>query len=290
MPKTSPFYLALITGTMISGTFGNYAFAADIADAPLPAVSAINGKIEIGAGYGDIDVIGDTGVFMGAASLSIPLGDTFGFQADVAVVDAFKETGFGGAGHLFTRDPNSYLLGAIGGYTDFGNADAIWGGAEAELYLDNISIELAGGYMGVNRDNGSDSGELFAFADIAFYATENFRLDVGARSVAGFETGSVGFEWMMDETPLSIKGTVRAGEDDFVAATMGVSYYFGGNEASKSLMRRHREDDPRNRVLDIFGSGAAAGLGRGELEDVEDVVPVVCDFDPETPLPPCEPT
>ncbi len=40
----------------------------------------------------------------------------------------------------------------------------------------------------------------------------------------------------------------------------GLSLYFGGED--KSLIRRHREDDPRIRFFDIFNAGV---LGSGTL-------------------------
>jgi hypothetical protein len=261
----------LLTGTLIAGFYGNAALAADIDMGPLPAVSAVNGKIELGAGYADLDAYDGDGVFFGAATLSVPVGDMFGLQADFAVAHQFDETGVGGTLHFFTRDPNSYLLGVIGGFADFGSADALYVGPEAELYLDSVSIELAGGYM--NLDAGSSSDELFLFADVGFYATENFRITVGASSVAAFETAHAGFEWLMGDMglPMSLKGDVRIGEDDYLEATGSLNIYFGGSD--KSLIRRHREDDPRNRSVDIFGSGAlGAANGKG---------PGCAVFDPE---------
>ena len=281
------FVAVLLSGTVISGFWGYGAMAADVGPASLPAVSAFNGKIEVGSGFADVDFFGDDELFYGAASFSLPLGDMFGLQADFAIKDAFGETLVGGAGHLFMRDPNSHLLGVIGGYTDLGNANAAWGGGEAEFYLDNISLELAAGYMHVNPDFGSSNDELFAFADVAFYPVDNLRLALGASSVADFETAHVTAEYLLYAAPLSLKAELRAGEDDFVSGTVGVSFYFGGDDSSKSLIRRHREDDPRNRVLDIFAAGAAfAGLVLTEEEE-----PDPCDVefpDPEICGPPDE--
>lgn len=257
------FSAVLLSGTIISGTFGS-AMAADVmTDSRLPAVSAVNGKVSLGGGYADVDLDNGDGTFYGAASLSLPLGETFGFQGDLTVNNMFGDTGVGGVGHLFTRDPNSYLLGGIAGYTDFSGSSLAFAGAEGELYLDNISLEMIGGYMNVNPDFGSSSDKGFVMGDIAFYATENLRLTLGAASVGGFESAHAAVEWMMADMPLALEGDVRVGEDDYVAATLGVNYYFGGNEPGKSLLRRHREDDPRNRALDIFGAGAGAMAGGG---------------------------
>ena len=90
-------------------------------------------------------------VFRGGAAFSFPVGDMFGIQADLTALDAFGETAVGGAAHFFTRDPNSYLLGVYGGYVDAGPANIWYIGPEAELYLDNISIEAVGGVHGYQQ-------------------------------------------------------------------------------------------------------------------------------------------
>jgi hypothetical protein len=259
----------LFSGTIAAGMYGSAVFAADIdAATGLPAVSGLNGKVEFGVGFVDLDGLDSDEVFRGGASLSFPVGDMFGIQADIAVVDAFSETGVGGTLHAFTRDPSSYLLGGIVGFADFGSADSLYAGPEAELYLDNISIEAVAGVMDLG---GSASGtEFFAIGDLALYATDNLRLSVGVRSVANFESGHAGLEWFMSDIGLPASFTLdgRLGEDGFSSVTAGFSVYFGGED--KSLIRRHREDDPKNRSVDIFG---AAGELMGSTPVVGPCVP-----------------
>lgn len=256
----------LVTTTFLSGLLvsGLAVQAADINSMSLPAVSAINGKIEFGAGWADTDYFKSDELVYGAGSISLPLGESFGLQIDGAAKNVFGDTFVGGAGHLFMRDPNSYLVGGIAGAADMGGASVLWGGGEAEFYLDRVSLELAGGYMNVDPDGGSSKDKAFVFADAAFYPVDNLRLAIGASSVAGFESAHLTGEYLLSDMPLSLKAEVAAGEDDFVSGSVGLSFYFGGNESSKSLIRRHREDDPRNRVLDIFGSAASAGFNKGK--------------------------
>ena len=52
--------------------------------------------------------------------------------------------------------------------------------------------------------------------------------------------------------PVSLKLDGRVGEEGFASVMAGVSLYFGGED--KSLIRRHREDDPPVYSLDIFGA------------------------------------
>ncbi len=251
--------LLLTACSILIGISGGVAFAADIAmdDPGLPAVSGPNGKLEFGGGWVDLDGLGSDELFRGGVTLSFPVGDMFGIQADLAVVDAYSDTAASGTLHAFTRDPNSFLLGMIGGYLDVGPADAWYIGPEAELYLDNISLEARVGYM--DLDNGTTSdGELFAFGDIALYATDDLRLQLGGRTVAGFASAHAGMEWFMSDAglPASLKLDGYLGEDGYASVTAGFAIYFGGED--KSLIRRHREDDPRNFSMDIF-SAAAGG-------------------------------
>jgi hypothetical protein len=264
MQKHSLMMTTILSGVLCWGLYGQAVLAADAGVGTLPAVSAINGKVQFGGGYADLKATSSDELFYGAGSLSMPLGDMFGLQADFAVKNILNDTAVGGNVHLFTRDPNSYLIGAIAGYGDVGNASAFWAGGEAEFYMDNVSLEMAAGYLNVNPNVGSNSDELFASADVAFYPVDNMRLALGASSVAGFQSGSITAEYLLDAMPVSLSLKAEAGEDSFTAVSAGVSFYFGGDDSSKSLKRRHREDDPRNRVLDIFGAGAAA-FGGGTL-------------------------
>jgi hypothetical protein len=277
MSKTSLLRTTILSGILVASQFGGWALAADVDVGPLPAVSAFNGKVEFGGGFADIDELSSDEVLYGAASLSLPLGDMFGLQADLAVKDVLDETVAGGTLHLFARDPSSHLIGVIAGAADSGAGSAQWAGGEAELYVDNVSFELAAGYLNADPDGASSSDELFAFADVAFYATENFRISLGASSVAKFESAHLNAEYLFADMPISLKLDGRLGEDGFAAVTAGVSFYFGGNDGQKSLIRRHREDDPRNRVLDIFGAGAGAVLGGGGTLGTDP-----CEVDPES--------
>lgn len=237
--------------------------AADVvAPDPLCAVSGVNGKIEAIGGYSENDDEDGDALISGLGSLSLPLGCTFGLQADIGVIDELDRTTYGGAVHLFTRDPESYLLGVTGGYFDAGGTD-IWAvGPEAELYFGQFSLEAWGGY--VDFDSDSDG---FAFVDAAFYPTDDLRVSVGGTIIGDQEFLRGGLEYQFAD-PMSLSLAAKVGENDYVSVTGGLSFYFGGE--SKSLIRRHREDDPRNRILDFQGfkeasdsSGTATGTVPG---------------------------
>ena len=230
-------------------------WAADAVKGDLPAVSGVNGKVELGAGWAGIDPLNNTAVFQGGASISVPLGERFGLQFDVADVNKFNDNLFGGNLHLFIRNPDSYLFGAVGGFAHATNANISYVGPEAELYLNNVSIEALGGYMHLDVA-GVQSEKFFAIGDLALYATDDLRFEVGAATVADFKSAHVGAELQLQDTPLSLTANARIGDDNFKEATVGLKFYFGGE--NKSLIRRHREDDPRNRSLDIFSAAGSA--------------------------------
>ena len=273
----------LLTGTIAAGMYGGVSYAADIATtSALPAVSGINGKVQIGGGWADLNDLSSDEVFRGGAALSFPVGDMFGIQADLSAVDVFSDTAVGGAIHAFTRDPNSYLFGVYGGYVDAGSPNLWYVGPEAELYLDNISIEAIGGYMDVNG-GGSSGSKFYALGDLALYATDNLRLSIGASTVANFESAHAGLEWFMGDTGIPASFTLdgRIGDEGFTSVMAGVSLYFGGED--KSLIRRHREDDPRIRFFDIFNAGVLGVLNKSGTSNQID-----CE-DPENfNLPECE--
>lgn len=232
--------------------------AADVASDPLCAVSGFNGKAEIIGGYSENDDEDGDALLSGLGSLSMPLGCDLGLQLDVGVVDELDNTTYGGAAHLFMRDPNSYLLGVTGGYFDSGDVN-IWAvGPEAELYAGQFSVEAWAGFADIDSD-----GDAFAIVDAAFYPTDDFRLSVGATIIGDQEFLRARMEYQF-AGPVSASLGAKIGENDYFAVSAGLSLYFGGSD--KSLIRRHREDDPRNRTLDFVGfsdDSSAAGTSTG---------------------------
>ena len=129
--------------------------------------------------------------------------------------------------------------------------------------------------------NGVSSDDFYAIGTLAVYANDDLRLSIGAGSVAGFESAHAGLEWFMGETglPLSLTVDGQLGEDGYTSVMAGISFYFGGD--NKSLIRRHREDDPRLHNFNIFNAGL---LGSGALDGGPQ-----CSDEPESQLPPCSP-
>lgn len=191
----------------------------------------------------------------------MPIGHSFGLQVDGAFGrydGAGDASGYGVGAHLFWRNPDVALVGLYGDYQRVSDFDATtWRlGVEGELYLDRISLE---GFVGGERvevatgDETYFSGEALA----ALYITDDFRIHAGAGHRFDELYGMIGAEAMLpfasNNVALFTDGTFS---DDATSVRAGVRVYFG--EAGKSLKARHREDDPRIRLLDPIPGSAFA--------------------------------
>jgi len=232
------------------------------------AVSQVNGKISADAGQtrdagrkGRKNKSRKGGLFQGAASLSIPLNCSYGFQLDAAVGSLDGKSTGGAAAHAFTRNPDSYLLGAYGEYSAVGNNDIWRAGAEAEYYLNNITLSGLVGYENSNRT----SGDVFAAVDAALYATENFRITAGYRRFLDIDAAAFGAEYQFTGSAASVFVSGQVGDKKHRTVLAGLRFYFGGTD--KSLIRRHREDDPFNRLNELvrnIKTASSTTIGGGE--------------------------
>ena len=243
------------------------------ADFVAPAVSGVNGKLELDLGY-----LTDpsSAIFRAAGSISAPVGDMFGLQGDVSVSGEDGDWLLGGAVHGFTRDPSSYLLGVTAGVVRNDDAMLAAIGPEAELYLGQISIEAWAGWAKLDYETATpDENGMFAIADLAWYATDDWRLSVGGASILGETSLKLATEYQFaPDMGLSVSGETRVYEGGAVAAMVGLKGYIG--EPGKSLIDRHRQDDPPNRALSLAG-------GIGDLMEVGAEEPSP---EPELPEPP----
>jgi hypothetical protein len=222
--------------------------AADGTNGNEPAVSQTNVKLS-GAG-GGVDGK-DAWEFNGA--LTAPLGQSMGLQVEGGLLGVDNDdTIYGGAAHLFTRDPDKYLLGLFAAYaeeTDF-DLDALRIGAEAEIYMKQISILAQAGYQ--FSDSVGDTA--FGSIDLRWYATDNFYLSAGGNFEENVTQGRLGAEFMPGFSALpglafNVRGVV--GDDDYESVMGGITYYFGAND---SLKNRHRKQDPDSALLGLFQS------------------------------------
>ncbi len=237
----------------------------------LPAVSGINFKVDGFGGYSETDNV-DGGIFGVSGSVTVPLGHRFGAQLDGMAASLDGDFIGGVAGHLFWRDPSTGLFGAYGSYvTRDGSGIDTWRlAAEGELYLGQLSLEAIAGYEDVDAPAAFsiDDSNLFAVADAAYYVTDDFRVAVGYRHVLGLHVGAAGFEYQLPNdfvSGASIFAEGRLGEDEYAGVWGGLRFAFGGGD--KSLIRRHREDDPRDRLPDDLFD---INVPPGEIPDICD--------------------
>jgi len=220
--------------------------ATSVAVAQAPAVYGLNGKIDARGGFTHFEAQGVDGLagFVTGA-VSAPLGTSFGVQVDAAAGIADGTFYWGAGGHMFWRDPSKGLLGLFGQISEVHKGQLYRAGVEGEYYLSNVTL---GGHAGYEIGNDSrrvhiDDG-VIAGVNLKFYATDNFMMKVGGGIEAKSWYGRAGFEYQPGFAALpglSIFADGGAGSDHLSYALAGIRLYFGAN---KSLIRRHREDDP----------------------------------------------
>jgi hypothetical protein len=201
----------------------------------LPAVSQPNGKLS--AFGGTIDGHQGGGI---TGAFSLPVDRQWGLQGDVLAGTAGGGTFWGLAGHAFWRNPAQGLLGLYGSWVDWSpvGAEVTKIGLEGEWYNGPFSFEGK-----IAMQGGTFSGTAWS-ATAAMYAQENFRLDLSARNLEGVGTTfGVGAEWQHDASGLALfgNGNWAWGGSTYSTLIAGVRFYAG---PPKSLIRRHREDDP----------------------------------------------
>lgn len=288
---------------------GHQAGAAELAKAPYAptpayyaaAVDGVNAKIEGLAGS-----LGRYGLYGSRAGLAVPLGGLLGLQVDGAG-GALDGRGFGSVGgHLFLRNPAVGLVGAYVSYTNwdrFGGVSATQAAGEFELYWAALTLQgIAGVEFGSSSSNtvttaavvppgffvnGSIAtttwrqfydvdSRFFTQVNLKYYLTDNWDAYVGYRHLGGESALALGTEVAL---PLG-RGVLasafvegRVGDNDFQGVWGGLRFYFGGKD--KSLIRRHREDDPVqwDTLFSIVNN-----VNNNVFQSIE-VLPPLCDSD-----------
>jgi hypothetical protein len=229
---------------------------------PLPAVDGFNAKM---AGFGG--ATDGRALYGSEGSITIPLGFRYGLQVD-GLAGGYdspfgRVTTTGAAGHLFWRDPAIGLVSAYGHYFHadvFGGANLYAGGAGGALYWGRFTLEGNAGFEGGKVDVSTLGSVNFStrFFDVAFlsyYPTDNLKLSIGHSYQLGTHALRFRAEWGLPiggGTMASwfASGAIREGGDASVLS--GLRIYFG--QRDKSLIRRHREDDPYSILSDSISS------------------------------------
>jgi hypothetical protein len=233
------------------------------------AVSGINGDAGVSVG----SMNGDAGKNL-TGSFSVPLGTNFGFQADTLYTDVSQRDFYGLGAHLFWRDSEKGLLGlTAGGIRENDTLDSWAGGAEGEYYLRKFTFGAQGGIANIDYKGGplpfieTDETDYYASTKVGFYPIDNLCLSLSYTRV--FDNGLVQAQAEY-QTPLdgvSLFTDLAQGDNDYDHALVGLRYYFG---KQKSLILRHRQDDPPNvlnSILYNIGTYGAEVNRKGEEYD-----------------------
>jgi hypothetical protein len=212
-----------------------------------PAVSETNGKISVEAGGVGGRRPSAIGITQG--SLTAPLGTNFGVQVDGAgtiVSDSFFG---GGAAHLFWRDPQIGLAGPIVAVAGGRGTRLGWYGGEADFYAGVVTIGAIGGYQDATSPaNIVPSGGFFG-GHLTVYPIPDLAITGGYDQTVGVGMASGRVEYQPDflvRRNVSLFANAANGPNGFYQVTGGVRFFFG---PEKSLIRRHREDDPKGIIL-----------------------------------------
>jgi hypothetical protein len=213
-----------------------------------PAVSGLNGKFSLEGGARGSDSAGGSALGIAQGSISVPLGGSFGLQVDGGGAQTRNTFLGGGAAHLFWRDPQIGLVGPIVALMGGGGASVGWYGGEAELYKGIFTLRALAGYQSARSPFGEAFDGGFWQGRLTVYPTNDLALAVGGGQSAGFSLGRASLEWQPDfiaSHNVSLFVDSSAGDSGSWRVTSGVRFYFG---PEKTLIRRHREDDPTSTV------------------------------------------
>jgi hypothetical protein len=210
-----------------------------------PAVSEPNLKVRGSFG----EVIDDFSWNVEGA-FTAPLGERFGFAVEAGVAQQDDTGSWSTAGHLFARDPESYLIGLFAAYAE-GNEfdiDATRVGGEFELYMDDVTLSGHAGY----QFSSSLGDKAVGGIDFKWYADQNFAISAGAFGDEDATYGRGRLEWQPGFAALpglafNVDGVI--GEDDYHSVMGGLTYYFG---TPVSLKDRHRRQDPESALFGIL--------------------------------------
>lgn len=224
-----------------------FGLGANAAAAKDPAVSQSNLKVTGTGGTAN-----DEGSWFAGGIFTAPLGHSWGLQLEGGVGGVDSDTIWGGGAHLFTRDPDAYLLGVFASYAgeDEFDLDATRLGAEAEIYLNQVSILAKAGYQ---FSDGLDDG-AFGDIELRWYLTNDFVVAGGGSFDENNTFGRASIEWQPGFSALPglafrVDGVV--GDDDFDSIMGGITYYFGANA---NLKDRHRRQDPDSSLISLFNA------------------------------------
>lgn len=218
------------------------------------AVDGINGSLGgLGGSFSNKTFAAAEGV------ITAPLGCSFGAQLDLRG-GSFDGRFIGSvAGHLFWRNPSQGLLGAYANFdrwNKFGGVRDGHLGPEAEIYSGQWTLQGVAGVEFGNSASGTVGSVIQTFSvptrffdelNVAYYVQDDLQVYAGHRYLGGRNALALGGEWGL---PLNHGvmaapfAEARIGEAGFHGVWGGLRFYL--SEKDKTLIRRHRENDPND--------------------------------------------
>jgi hypothetical protein len=237
-------YRSLALVTALASAVASPGHTQDIAPRPgtLPAVSGLNGKFSLESGI-ESSFGKAAGVGLASGSITMPLGHAFGLQFDADAATSEGNADGGGTAHLFWRDPAMGLLGLIGSVEGDATGHAGSYGVEGEVFAGPVTLGTSMGYVDTAASVLGQSGGFYE-AHVKVYPAPDLSLNAGLETVLGHLSGIASVEYqptLLQQHNVSFFVDTEAGEQSFYGVTAGIRFYFG---ADKTLIRRHREDDP----------------------------------------------
>jgi hypothetical protein len=277
---------ALLQTTMLVGLVGaTYLSARDAHSQPIftpnyAAVDGINAKFEgLGGSTANKPLYGARG------AVSFPLTHSWGLQIDGAGGSWNSDSFYSIGGHLFWRNPAHGLIGVYVNHLQWNGLDGLHVtqvALEGEYYWNRWTLQ---GVIGVENGNSNTiiattppanvprsttvftqgvtttttlgvGARFFDQINLKYYFTDNASGYIGHRYLGGLHAFALGSEvgWPMGGGRMAsafVEG--RVGESAAQGVWGGLKMYFG--QKDKSLIARHREDDP-----DHWNIGAANAI------------------------------
>ena len=233
----------------------------------LPAVSEVNGKVDYAGGN-----MNSAEGHNFSGSITLPISHQFGFQADALYSRISDLNFYGGAGHLFWRNPTTGLLGLTGGYLYRDGADSVdtfQAGAEGELYWHRFTFGFFSGIGSINYQYSAPFIDTNPTRFVGRVSTDYYPIDnlrVGASFTTAFHDNLAKgeIEYQTPINGLALTGEAALGNNGYDHWLLGVRYYFGGK---KSLRDRQRQDDPRGLMPQILHSLGVYGAEYNRKEN-----------------------
>jgi hypothetical protein len=240
---------------------GKYDLGAD--DPPI-GVSELNGKISYAGG----DMNSSEGHNVGG-SIAFPIANEFGFQADGLFSHIGDDDFYGGAGHLFWRNPEIGLIGVTGGYLDETDVNTFQTGVEAEYYWKRFTFGAFAGVGSISYARrapfiDTEPTRFVGKISANYYVIDDLRLGVSYMNALENSLVLGEVEYQTPIRGLALTGEIACGDHGYDHWLLGVRYYFG---SKKSLIDRQRQDDPPSLMPQIL---SALGLYGAEFNHKAD--------------------